>query len=69
MPVTTNPQICFGRPVITGTRIPVEELADRFLAGDSLAILAEDFAQPPRKIEEGLRWYFSKIRRKAGKIS
>src|SRR5688500_6517058 len=37
--VTIDPRYVFGRPVITGTRIPTSEIAERFYAGDSYETL------------------------------
>ena len=54
--IEINPDVCFGRPVIFGTRIPVEEIKGRFSAGESIRDMAEDFGLGPDKIEEAIRW-------------
>jgi uncharacterized protein (DUF433 family) len=41
--VMIDPDISFGRPVIVGTGIPIEVLADRYQAGESVELLAEDY--------------------------
>jgi len=54
-PVVVDPQIAFGRPVLTGRAVPTAVLADRFKAGDTLTQLAEDYDTSPQNIEEALR--------------
>lgn len=34
--ITTDPAIMMGKPVITGTRITVEAILDRFAAGETI---------------------------------
>jgi uncharacterized protein (DUF433 family) len=53
--VVIDPAIAFGRPVLTGTRVPTAVLADRFRAGDALQDLADDYRTTPQTIEEALR--------------
>ena len=55
-PVTIDPRIQFGRPCISGTGIPTEEVADRWLAGESMRELARDFDCKVRDIEAALRY-------------
>jgi uncharacterized protein (DUF433 family) len=50
-----NPTVSFGRPVITGTGIPVSSIYERYKAGDSVADLAQDFRLEIRAIEEAIR--------------
>ena len=54
-PVVVDPEIAFGRPVLTGRSVPTAVLADRFKAGDTLSQLAEDYDTSPQQIEEALR--------------
>jgi uncharacterized protein (DUF433 family) len=54
-PVVVDPQISFGRPVLTGRAVPTAVLADRFKAGDTLTHLAQDYDTSPQNIEEALR--------------
>lgn len=54
--VSVDPRRSFGRPVIEGTSVPVDILADRWQAGDSIAQLARDFHLKPSQIEGVLRW-------------
>ena len=53
--ISLDPRVRFGRPVIAGTRIPTEEIAERFRAGDSLEQLADEYGRPPQEIEEAIR--------------
>lgn len=39
--VTSDPTIMMGKPVITGTRITVESILDRFAAGETLDQMLE----------------------------
>ena len=50
-----NPAVSFGRPVITGTGIPVSSIYERYKAGDSVAELAQDFRLDTSAIEEAIR--------------
>jgi uncharacterized protein (DUF433 family) len=55
-PVTIDPVVSFGRPVLTSTRVPTLELANRFSAGEPIASLAEDLDLDPEAIEDALRY-------------
>lgn len=54
--IVINPSISFGRPVLTGTGIPTETIAERFQAGESIGHLAEEYNQASSRIELALRW-------------
>ncbi len=54
--VEIDPRRSFGRPVVCGTRVPTETIADRWQAGDTIADLAADFEMAPAMIEGALRW-------------
>ncbi len=54
--VMVDPAISFGRPVLEGTGIPTEILAQRYKAGDSLEALAEDYGRRKEEIEEAIRY-------------
>ena len=54
--VVMDPRIQFGRPCIAGTGIPTSIIAERYMMGDSVAELAEDYAQKTLDIEEALRY-------------
>ena len=53
--VVMNPSVSFGRPVITGTGIPVSSIYERYKAGDSVAELAQDFNLETGAVEEAIR--------------
>jgi uncharacterized protein (DUF433 family) len=53
--VMIDPEIQFGRPVLTGTGIPTLVIADRYKAGESIADLARDYDRPEEQIEEAIR--------------
>lgn len=55
-PVAIDPRIQFGRPCLAGTGIPTDVLFDRWRAGDSIAEIAADYAQPASVVEEALRY-------------
>ena len=53
--ISLDPRVRFGRPVIVNTGIPTEEIAERFRAGDSCSLLAEEYGRPAEEIEEAIR--------------
>lgn len=53
--VAIDPRVAFGRPVLTGSRIPTIEIAERYKAGDSIAELAADYDRSAVDIEEAIR--------------
>ena len=54
--ISIDPLIAFGRPTIHGTGVATEVVATRFVAGDSLVTLHEDFGIDLTSLEEALRW-------------
>lgn len=56
--VVIDPRVQFGRPVLVGTGIPTEVIADRFKAGESLEALARDYGRMTDEIEEAIRAEF-----------
>ena len=53
--VVVDPRFAFGRPVLVGTSIPTKVIYQRFEAGDSVDLLAEDYGRNPLEIEEAIR--------------
>lgn len=53
--IVITPEIAFGRPVVKGTRISTQMLVERFLAGDSVSTLAEDYDLNLSLVEEAVR--------------
>ena len=52
--VVVDPRIAFGQPVLVGTGIPVEAIADRFKAGDSIGHLSADYGVSADLIEDAV---------------
>jgi uncharacterized protein (DUF433 family) len=53
--VVIDPELSFGRPVIAGTGLATEVIADRYKAGESIQELAEDYGRPAEEVEEAIR--------------
>jgi uncharacterized protein (DUF433 family) len=53
--VIVDPRIAFGLPLIVHGGARVEDLVDRFVAGDGVADIAEDFGVPPEEVEDVIR--------------
>lgn len=47
--IESDPKVMFGKPVIKGTRIPVDLILEKLSVGESMAQLLEDY---PRIKEE-----------------
>ena len=54
--VVIDPRRSFGRPVIAGSGVPTEAIAERFLAGDSPEHLAGDFRLSMESVLEAIRY-------------
>jgi uncharacterized protein (DUF433 family) len=54
--ISIDPKIRFGKPCISGTRIPTAIIAERHQAGDSIVLLAEDYGRKAEEIEEAIRY-------------
>jgi len=53
--IVMNPRISFGRPVLVGTGIATEVVAERYKAGESMQDLAKDYGRPDIDIQEAIR--------------
>lgn len=53
--IVIDPRLAFGRPVLVGTGVPVDEVWQRFQAGESTRDLAEDFRLEQPMVEEAIR--------------
>lgn len=53
--VVVDPKIAFGLPLVVHGGARVEDLVDRFTAGDSVADIAFDFDVPPEEVEDVIR--------------
>jgi uncharacterized protein (DUF433 family) len=54
--ISIDPKIRFGKPCISGTRIPTAIILERYQAGDSIDLLAEDYGRNGEEIEEAIRY-------------
>jgi uncharacterized protein (DUF433 family) len=54
--VAIDPQVGFGRPLLVDAGVPTSVIADRFLAGDTIDEMADDFEVPRQAIEDALRF-------------
>ncbi len=53
--VIVDPKVAFGLPLVIHGGARVEDLVDRFQAGDSVKEIAADFSVPPGQVEDVIR--------------
>ena len=53
--IVIDPNLSFGRPVLVGTGIPTNVIAERYKAGESIGDLADDYNRSINDIEEAIR--------------
>lgn len=53
--VIVDPRVAFGLPLVVHGGARVEDLVDRFRAGDSVSDIATDFSVPPEEVEDVIR--------------
>jgi uncharacterized protein (DUF433 family) len=53
--VTVDPRQAFGQPLVVHGGARVEDLVDRFQAGDGFADIADDFGVPAEEVEDVIR--------------
>ncbi len=53
--VIVDPRQAFGQPLVVHGSARVEDLVDRFQAGDSFGDIAADFGVPPVEVEDVIR--------------
>ena len=53
--IMIDPQISFGRPVLSARSIPIENIVERYKAGESIRELAKDYECARTDIEEAIR--------------
>ena len=53
--IVVDPGVAFGRPVISGTSVPVDAIVQRFKAGEAVLDLADDFGISGAQVEEAIR--------------
>jgi uncharacterized protein (DUF433 family) len=54
--IVIDPNICFGLPVLNGSRITTGFLASRYRGGDSLAAIADSYGRPVGQVKEAIEW-------------
>lgn len=54
--VVIDPRLAFGRPVLAGTRIPTNVIAQRLVTGENPEEIAEDYDRNVSEILEAIRW-------------
>ena len=54
--VEINPVVCFGLPVLAGSRITTGFLASRHRGGDSVSSIAKSYGRPVAAIKEAIEW-------------
>ncbi|MCZ7644850.1 MAG: DUF433 domain-containing protein [Planctomycetota bacterium] len=54
--IEINPKRAFGRPCVAGVAVPTAEIAERFVAGDAMSDIAEDFQISLALVEEAIRF-------------
>ncbi len=58
--ITVNQKTQFGKPVIAGTRVPVEVVIGHIAAGDSIQGIMEEYRLTKKQVLVALR-YASKV--------
>ena len=51
-----DPRLAFGRPILLKAGVTTDVIKDRFMAGDSVAEMAEDYRVTESEIAEALRF-------------
>lgn len=54
--VVIDPNVCFGLPVLSGSRITTGFLASRYRGGDSVPAIARSYERPMAEIKEAIEW-------------
>jgi len=58
--IIIDPNVQFGKPIIAGTRVPVEVIIGHIASGDTMAKVAEEYGIDVKDIQAALK-YASKI--------
>ena len=54
--IVIDPNVCFGLPVLSGSRITTGFLASRYRGGDSVPAIARSYGRPVAEIKEAIEW-------------
>jgi uncharacterized protein (DUF433 family) len=52
--ITVNPQVRFGKPVVRGTRVPVDMLVGKVASGMSVEAVANEYGVTPNDVRAAL---------------
>lgn len=55
-PIVIDPRISFGAPTVEGTGVPTYIVSERYIAGEDMRIIEEDFHLSPRQVREALEF-------------
>lgn len=53
--IMIDPEFGFGRPVIANTGIRIEALVERYMAGETIPEIAEDYGVPAESVDDAIR--------------
>jgi len=53
--IVIDPHVSFGKPILAGTGIPTNAVAERYKAGETMDELAEDYGLGRTEVEEAIR--------------
>lgn len=67
-PVVVDPNVGFGKPLIDGTRVPVEVVVERLDAGEAIEELADDYRCNITKLQAAIAWKPRLLSRQASSI-
>lgn len=54
--VAIDPRLAFGRPILLAAGVTIEVIQDRFMAGDTVNEMAQDYRVATTEIDEALRF-------------
>lgn len=54
--ISVDPDVRFGKPCITGTRVDVATVIGAVAAGDSFEVVSEEFALTPDQVRAALQY-------------
>ena len=63
-PISVDPRVAFGHPVVAGTRVRTETLSGRIAAGDTVEAVAEDLGLTKEQVEQAVA-FEQRAKRKA----
>lgn len=54
--IVLDPSVRWGKPVVVGTAIPLDDIAERRAAGESVSSIAKDYGRPVPEIRSALSY-------------